>query len=93
MEWRFLDFTQPGLWRFYRGTVTENVALAAWRAATGVCCRGRAKLSLVRGHGGRGSSRSGTDATGDSGRESLETMGSMGMVGNRIKFIQTRLAE
>lgn len=67
---RFLDFTQPGLWRFYRSTVTQNVALAARGAALGVGRSGRAKLrKLLHGHGGSCGSGGGTDETGDSGRE------------------------
>ena len=69
---RFLDFTQPGLWRFYRGTVTQNVALAARGAALGVRRSGRAKLrKLLHGHRGSRSSGGGTDETGDSGREKV----------------------
>ena len=69
---RFLDFTQPGLWRFYHGTVTQNVALAARGAALGVRRSGRAKLrKLLHGHGRSSGSGGGTDEIGDS----VETMG------------------
>lgn len=74
---RFLDFTQPGLWRFYRSTVTQNVALAARGAALGVGRSGRAKLrKLLHGHRGSRSSGGGTDETGDSvDRKIGSTMG------------------
>ena len=75
---RFLDFTQPGLWRFYRSTVTQNVALAARGAALGVRRSGRAKLSLLHGHRGSRSSGGGTDETGDSVERK------MGNYGNKI---------
>ena len=87
---RFLDFTQPGLWRFYRSTVTQNVALAARGAALGVRRSGRAKLrKLLHGHRGSCGSGGGTDETGDSVERKIGNDGNKIIIPKIVFYMET----